>query len=504
MKRIYIILWLSICVVGLAGCSKFLEETSQNEMRPSSVDDLQQLLMGEVYVIGHNENVFHLYLDMLTDDVTCHYTKDQMVQQHYKRYWPVFSWQPDMFEQIERSGVTGADTYAHYFRKIKGCNVVLDMLDKVNGDDSQRQNVKGQSLAMRSYFYFMLVNLFGQPYNAQSVDINKSPGVPLILTSQVSDDYPRRAPISKIYQQIEKDLLEAAQLLKANGSENSRFKASSTFCYTLLSRLYLYMEKWDEAEKYATYGLNEKSRLFDMASAPYQTWGLVYSPTVNIYGTASEEVIWLGYGNANEYDFVHSGLTFVPSPELMSLYQFNDANTTNRGDLRMRYYFEYMRDFFSPTLDIKVRYGIRREYITATNYPTKGVRVAELYLNRAEANIRRYLNNGNQGFRTSALADINFLRSYRFDTRNVPYENVDFTGEDLFKFYQDERRREFAFEDQRWFDLRRYGMPEIKHVYQGTEAEVPTTYVLPKGSNRYVLPIPRSAIDKNPNLEPNP
>ena len=56
-----------------------MDETSQNEMRPSSADDLQQLLMGEVYVAGHSENVFHMYLDMMTDDVTCVYSKDQMV-----------------------------------------------------------------------------------------------------------------------------------------------------------------------------------------------------------------------------------------------------------------------------------------------------------------------------------------------------------------------------------------------------------------------------------------
>lgn len=173
-------------------CGDFLEEVSQNEMRPSSADDLQQLLMGEVYSAGHSENVFHLYLDMMTDDVTCVYSKDQMVQQYYKRYWPVYAWQFDMFEQLENSSVRGADTYDHYYRCIKGCNVVLDMLDKVTGSEGQKANVKGQSLAMRGYFYFMLVNLFAKPYNAPGIDVEKVPGVPLITTSEVSDEYPKR------------------------------------------------------------------------------------------------------------------------------------------------------------------------------------------------------------------------------------------------------------------------------------------------------------------------
>lgn len=86
----------------------------------------------------------------------------------------------------------------------------------------------------------------------------------------------------------------------------------------------------------------------------------------------------------------------------------------------------------------------------------------------------------------------------------MDYEDVDYSGDDLLTFYKEERRRELAFEDHRWFDLRRYGMPEITHVYQGSESEIPATYVLPQGGDRYVLPIPRSVLDKNYNLEANP
>ena len=504
MKRIGKDIWFLVCWIGICGCGDFLDEVSQNEMRPSSADDLQQLLMGEVYSAGHSENVFHMYLDMLTDDVTCNYSKDPMVQQYYKRYWPVYAWQFDMFEQLESSSVQGADTYDHYYRCLKGCNVVLDMLDKVTGSEEQKANVKGQSLAMRGYFYFMLVNLFAKPYNAPDIDIEKAPGVPLITTSEVSDDYPKRASIAKVYSRVEKELLEALTLLREHGGNNSKFKASEMFCYTLLSRLYLYMEKWEEVEKYASMGLTKNSSLYDLASAPWQTWGMIYAPNENIYGRKSDEVIWLGYGNSYEYDFAQSGFTFVPSPELVQLYDFTESNVNNRGDLRLRYYYEYARDFFSPLMDIKIKYGIRKEYTMEANYPIKGMRVAELYLNRAEANIHRYLENKEESLRVSALADLNFLRSFRYDTRNESYTNVDYSGDELLEFYKEERRRELAFEDHRWFDLRRYGMPEIKHVYQGSESEIPVTYVLEQGSERYVLPIPRSVLDKNYNLEANP
>ena len=135
---------------------------------------------------------------------------------------------------------------------------------------------------------------------------------------------------------------------------------------------------------------------------------------------------------------------------------------------------------------------------------TKGMRVAELYLNRAESYIQQYLKNGDESLRIAALADLNFLRSRRYDTRNVAYVNVDYSGQPLLDFCRDERRRELSFEDHRWFDLRRYGMPEIRHILQISGSQSPVEYILHQGDKRYVLPIPRSALLLNPSLEPNP
>ena len=133
---------------------------------------------------------------------------------------------------------------------------------------------------------------------------------------------------------------------------------------------------------------------------------------------------------------------------------------------------------------------------------SKGMRVAEAYLNRAEANIRLYLKNNDEESRKAALKDLNYLRSCRFDTRTEMYQDVDKRGNSLLEFYMDERRRELTFEEHRWFDLRRYGMPEITHVLT-LEAGQPVTHVLEAKSSKYVLPIPQYILDRNPNLEPN-
>jgi hypothetical protein len=268
--------------------------------------------------------------------------------------------------------------------------------------------------------------------------------------------------------------------------------------------MYLYMEKWELAEQHATLALARNASLVRLADIKFPIWN--YAPATGVYSINSVEAIWLGYAGQYEYYNLRLNPNGPPlyslSPDLRSKYEFNLANTTNRGDLRMRYFFcwDYL-DGQQTILDI----------ITGDKYaegpsgqPTKGMRVAELYLNRAESNIQRYLKNGDDGLRKAALEDLNYLRSFRYDTRTVAYVDVDYSGTALLNFCRDERRRELNFEDHRWFDLRRYGMPEIRHTLQTSAGQAPVEYVLTKGDRRYVLPIPRSVLAKNPALVPNP
>jgi hypothetical protein len=491
--------------LSVSGCTKhFLDEQSQDEVRPSTVNDLQELLMGEVYPAGSAETSFQFYLDLMTDDMISNFNADKAASTFYSRYAGPFTWQADMYETMQAAAVPDdIDTYAHYYRCIKGANVVLDMIDEVKGEQDERENVRGQALAMRAYFYFMLVNLYGQPYNAKGVDISSSPGVELILSSVVHDTYNKRVPVARVYQQVEGDLLKALPLLEQYGQKNSKFRVTDMFIYTLLSRMYLYMEKWDLAQQYAARGLDKNPKLLNLASIPYPAWYL--TPDIGVYSINSPEAIWFGYADIYEYLQFTLGPTqpqmFCISPDLQSKYEFDRTNTTNRGDLRMRYfyYWSYVDDawtIYKPFFGQKVS--------ESTSGVIKGMRVAELYLNRAEAYIQQYLKNGDESMRTAALADLNFLRSNRYDTRNVPYVNVDYRGQALLDFCRDERRRELNFEDHRWFDLRRYGMPELHHSFQQSSSQTPVDYVLHQGDKRYVLPIPRSAILKDPELEQNP
>lgn len=86
------------------------------------------------------------------------------------------------------------------------------------------------------------------------------------------------------------------------------------------------------------------------------------------------------------------------------------------------------------------------------------MRISEAYLNRAEAYAQM---NGNE---TKAIADLNTLRRYRI----TDYQDITNVA-DLLQEIRQERRRELCFDEHRWFDLRRYGMPSITHQYKAAK-----------------------------------
>jgi hypothetical protein len=110
----------------------------------------------------------------------------------------------------------------------------------------------------------------------------------------------------------------------------------------------------------------------------------------------------------------------------------------------------------------------------------------ELYLNRAEA---RY----HLGQEELAYADLNFIRAARYTGFTAP-ATPDFAGPALLEEILRQRMLEFAFEGQRWFDLKRYGRDIVK---TNPNVSMPATdfRILPR--------IPLNEVEGNPNMEQN-
>lgn len=136
------------------------------------------------------------------------------------------------------------------------------------------------------------------------------------------------------------------------------------------------------------------------------------------------------------------------------------------------------------------------------------LRVAELYLNKAEA---LYHTGDEEGARTA----VNTVRD------RVQMPHITSTGEQLLEDIKHERRIELAFEEHRYFDVRRWKegpkylgrtvhAVTIKKYPDGHKTYEPSALRSDVGGNRifedkmYWLPIMKSETDKNPNLKQNP
>ena len=506
--------WLLLSGLLFTSCKKFLEQKSQDEIIPSTVDDLTQLLNAEGY--PYNISV-DSYTDLLTDDVQCTGMPAGLSASLTPTYTAflnngasVFTWNPAMFDSTGTISnvlsLAGADSWKIYYGKIKGCNIVLDYIDKVSGNDQQKNGLRGQALFLRAFYYLKLVTLYAQPYSGTGIDPSSSPGVPLVLSSEVSDSKPVRNTVAEVYSQVEKDLLAAAGLLKNNYTPANTFRVGHIAAYTLLSRLYLYMgrdEDMDNVITYATNALNEKSGLTSLTT--FLTSYKSYDASGIYDFTKSPEIVWEFGANSTSSTTFYPATTapgnvippYSVSPELAGLYeQGNGTDTTYIGDLRYMMYYAKTTSVVWPVRGNKIYYN--------KTYDAKGIRIAELYLNRAEALIRRYKKNSSGADLTQALSDLNILRANRFDTRYKAYVPVNITNADaLFSFCKAERRRELSFEENfRWVDIKRWGLAITHHFIDANG--VATDYTLPSGGNGYALPIPYTAINRNDQLTQNP
>ena len=165
------------------------------------------------------------------------------------------TWQPDIWERAN----TLENNYAAVYEDIMGMNAILAEIDDATGSIEEIEMVKAQTLAMRAYHYFMLVNTYGEPYNYNKDAL----GVVLKLDVPYVEGGMARTSVGKVYGQIVEDLETASALLNKYPKTRGDYLMNSTSTDILLSRVYLYMEEWDKAVEAATRAIGSAEGLFD-------------------------------------------------------------------------------------------------------------------------------------------------------------------------------------------------------------------------------------------------
>ncbi len=201
----------------------------------------------------------------------------------------------------------------------------------------------------------------------------------------------------------------------------------------------------------------------------------------DVVGTDPDGIIQTGYFENEDGTFT-AGLDTRQGP-------IEDWNGTYTG--------YYLRKFIDP--------AINHQY-DKQKLPWRHMRYAEVLLNYAEA----LLELGEEG---EAKTYLNMIRN-RAGMPDIPTEE---TGEELMDHYRNERKIELAYEQQRYFDIRRWMIaPDVIKNVQGVRIEHPfeegnPTYELIEVQNRqwkdnksYLLPILLDELNRNNLLIQNP
>lgn len=502
MKKFFAnILGLALLSYGAVSCSDFLDQYSQDLVVAKSVTDLNELLVGDVYIrsssvsYGMGTGILG-FVNMLDDDINT--TGTSMSGNIGSRAWTAsvqplfgfFAWQQDVRYNNERTGMANdASTWNGLYRRINHANNIVDIIDEMprNTDDEKAlyHRVKGEAHFLRAQFYFTLANLYGKPYRPDSAAVQLC--VPLKLTPHVEHDKDKatqftRATVAEVYDQIIKDLTISVEHLTTS-PQLARFRlhrASADAASLLLSRVYLYAQQWEKAEveakKVMDSPLTALSAITDLKSdAPFLT-------------RYNKEVIFSQGANYVAPKDLSTSLSADPADycvtrDLYNLYEADDA--------RKEAFFAVNGLTDSIRLTQKYERGLELNHISDGFL----LRTAEAYLNYAEACAM-------QGKANEANEALHTLRKNRIHY----YTPTDLTGEALVDAIRNERRRELCFEGHRWFDLRRYAVNEeypykkdIIHafsVYSNTNAYLGTNYyLLPSGDDAYTFSLPVAILE---------
>ncbi len=388
--------------------------------------------------------------------------------------------------------------WKHYYEGISRANYLLYYVPNIAMDETLKKRILAEAKFLRAYFYFTLVNVFGEiplkllpPFSIAEINVPKS-------------------TVVVVYDQIKKDLTEATTALPNSYTGKDVGRVTLGAAWGLLAKVNLYNEKWSDAIA----AINSLESAGSYSLAPLFTNN--FSDSLKNNSESVFEIQHLtnqqpGLGNfLNQYfsPAKDNGYYFdVPLQNFM-----NEFEQTNTGvvDPRLDYTIgrsgqkwingENFDPTWSPTgfLQKKHIQPIRQLAIIGNgdlNYVY--MRYADILLMKAEA-----LNELNQT--AAAMVPLNAVRkrareSYLQDKKlsgfgTIPANllpDVTDAGQAANRLaIRHERRVELGFEFHRYFDLMRYG----KSVAEAALGSTGFTY-----SKRYFL-IPQSELDTNPQI----
>jgi hypothetical protein len=525
MKHRYL-LSLMILLLCTGSCKKFLDTTPQDFISPVNYYEtevqLTSALAGVYDILGSAYSGTILYRLGFEAD-----------EGYYARTSPNVG--PQFFNHTAgHSDIAGF--WKNFYTGINRANVLLANVNKNQKIDvAIRDQIRGEALFLRAYYYFMLVQNYG--------------GVPLILEPTVSaeDTDVARATDKEVYEQILADMKEAEGLVTPITTLGYGGRVNQSAVRGILARVCLYMagkplkdvSKYAEARSWAkkvmddaqaAHALNpDYSNVFikyaaDQYDIKESIWEVEYWGN---RGDAYLETGWTGYVNGPASSNPLTGSGYGGVRATAKLYQTFHAEDLRRDWSIANFTYNATGPAGSKTMITATSAAslynrtsgkFRREYevvlpkngsATPQNFPL--LRYSDILLMFAEAD-----NEVNKAPSAEAYNAINMVRKRAFG-KLMPGatepDKFNLSGLDYTAFFEeivDERARELSFETMRKSDLIRWGIfvTTMNNIGNMLTQHVPTAYYKVRFDNvvdkHVIWPIPTYEMSLNPALVQNP
>ncbi|TSJ36578.1 RagB/SusD family nutrient uptake outer membrane protein [Mucilaginibacter corticis] len=448
--------------LAVQGCRKFVE------VPPPPT----QLSSGSVFADDASAAaaVTSIYTNMsakgITDGPTCLSLLMGGYADEYVNYSSYGAWAPYCKDAPEGN----SPGFLEMYQRIYQVNTALSGL---NASNTLTPVIKSQLIGevsfMRAFFYFYLVNLYGD--------------VPLMLTGDPSiNSKIGRTNKNKVYDQIIKDLTVAKNSLqdeyRTGGGVASveRIRPNKSTAIALLARVYLYKSDWNNAEVASTSVISNTS-LYSLVTLnavfkKNSNESIFQIQAVNVPNTSNLITQYLII--RPNYTPTNNAALMLISPQLQNALQTNGGQrfTSWVGQYTANATTYYYANKYQSVLTVQPN----TEYMTV-------LRLSEQYLIRAEARFQ-------QGNVDGAKSDLMAIRQ-RAGLGPV-------TTTDILDAIHKERQVELFGEwGDRWFDLKRSG--QVNSVMSAVAVSKGVTWA----DYKTLFPIPQTEIDLNPALLPN-
>lgn len=535
MKKYIKILALCVSAHFATACSDFLETSPKGMLHPETYytteENLEAALTGVYSTLGSSRVYGNAYVQQLNNDAE-------------ETYWnrSTYTYGPSIYDYSPADPAI-TSLWQTLYSGIGRANMLLYHLPDAEVSDQVKGRIRGETLFLRAYFYFLLVQNFGR--------------VPLELTPTFTPENMNtpQSEIAAIYEVITADMERA--LTEGHVASIDKVghggRVSKSAIRGILARVYLTMAgqplkdvtKYEDARRcllailedeefthklnpdYDQIFINYAADLYDINESIWEVefWGNksdAYSETgtiggMNGIGNTLDEEIGLARGQLKATGVIYRLYEDGDLRRDRSIAPFTYSSTedpANPGkyitrkvtcdptNTWERFIGKYRRE--EETLKPKIAHD------TPINFPL--LRFSDVLLMYAEVE-----NEINAGPTTEAYDAINQVRRRAFG-KLLPgatdISRYDLSGLDYETFsraLRDERSRELCFESLRRFDLIRWGlfvthMRSVVEVIENETSRVPSYVVIPFSnvSAKHVLhPVPSKEMALNRNLKQN-